>query len=413
MLAFLRLEVRWVGAGLLLTAFSGFGQTYFISLFNASLRSAFELSHGRIGLLYAAATLTSAFVLLEFGKIVDRRSTRTSALVATYGLAAACLMLALAPVWWALLPAFFGLRLFGQGLMSHVAMTATGRWFNAERGRAVSLVSLGYPLSEMALPAVTVLALSLLGWRETWVVAAIVLACLCAPAFWILLSSERAPAAARIAPGESPAPGKRQWRRSEVLSEPSFWLMLLGILAPAFMVTGLFFHHQNMLDVKGWPVGAFAFGFSLFALVSMAASLVAGALVDRFGARPLLPFYLLPMAVALFLPITFSGVWVVLALMALLGVMAGAAATLMGAIWPELYGVEHLGEIRALSFAAMVASSAASPFLIGVLIDLGVAITVQLAVMGGYALLASALMGLIQPRLAEIAADHATPQPAE
>ncbi|MEL6956930.1 MAG: hypothetical protein AAFO88_09835, partial [Pseudomonadota bacterium] len=124
-------------------------------------------------------------------------------------------------------------------------------------------------------------------------------------------------------------------------------------------------------------------------------------------------FSMLTMAIGLILTHSFDGVRLVYALSELRGLMGGGAGTIMGAIWPELYGTQYLGEIRALSFSAMVVSSAVSPVLIGYLIDAGIGFPLQLAVMGGYALLASALMGLIQPRLAEIAADHATPQPAE
>jgi len=37
--------------------------------------------------------------------------------------------------------AIYLLRLAGQGMMSHTAMTAMGRWFVAERGRAVAVTS--------------------------------------------------------------------------------------------------------------------------------------------------------------------------------------------------------------------------------------------------------------------------------
>ncbi|MEO0816090.1 MAG: MFS transporter [Pseudomonadota bacterium] len=415
MLSFLRREARWLIAGALLTAFSGFGQTYFVSLSNAALRDTFGLSHGRIGLIYALATLTSAFILLEFGKIVDRYATRTTALIVSVGLACACALLAAAPVWWVLFPAFLGLRLFGQGMMSHVAMTATGRWFEAQRGRAVSLVALGYPISEILLPPITVLAIAWVGWRGTWAIAAGFLLMVCVPLLYLLLSRERIPAGHTDAssPREHQDVAQPAWRRSDVLREPSFWAMLCGILAPAFMVTGLFFHHQHLLELKSWPQSAFALGFSVFAIVSVVTSLIVGALVDRFSTRAMLPYYLLPMALALVLPACLSGVWVVFAMMVLLGVMAGSAATIMGAIWPELYGTQYLGEIRALSFSAMVASSAASPLLIGVLIDRGIDFPLQLAVMGGYALLASGLMGLIQPRLSAVALGRVSPSLAD
>ncbi|MEM1104854.1 MAG: MFS transporter [Pseudomonadota bacterium] len=411
MLGFLRAEARWLSAGVLMTAASGFGQTYFVSLSNASLRNAFALSHGQIGFLYGAATLTSALALLEFGKLVDHASPRAAALASTVGLAIACLILAIAPSWWALLPAFLALRLFGQGMMSQVAMTATGRWFTRQRGRAVGVVSLGYPLSEVALPPLAVASIAALGWRETWVISAIVLAAVCAPALYALLGQDRAPTS-NDDPEGAVDQGCAAWRRGDVLREASFWWMLCGVLSPAFIVTGLFFHHQQLIELKGWSAATFAFGFSWFAIVGMVAALAAGAAIDRWSARALLPVYLMPMAVGLYLPLFFSGVWVVFVLMTLLGVMAGAAATVMGAIWPELYGVRHLGEVRALSFSAMVAASAASPALMGALSDLGVALTVQLAGLGAYALLASGLMQIIQPRLTAIATGARPPNSA-
>lgn len=405
MLSFLRAEARWVGAGMLLTGFSGFGQTYFISLSNPSLREAFSLSHGSIGLIYAAATLTSAFILLEFGKIVDRHSTRTSALIVVTGLAGACLLLAASQAWWMLFPAFLGLRLFGQGMMSQVAMTATGRWFEAQRGRAVSIVALGYPISEAILPAITVLSIAAIGWRQTWLVCAAALLLIALPVLAALLSRERVPKGDVKQPSATSkaTPARHHWRRGEVLGEWSFWAMLLGVLCPAFMMTGVFFHQLHLVEVKGWAAPVFATGFTVFALTAICSGLVTGALIDRSSTRAMLPFFLVPMACGLILAYALSGTWVIFAMMFLLGLTGGAASTVMGAIWPELYGTERLGEIRALSFSAMVTSSAVSPFLTGYLIDEGIAFPLQLAVMGGYALLASGVMGLIQPRLAAIA----------
>lgn len=414
MLTFLRAEARWIFAGFLLTAFSGFGQTYFVSLSNDALREMFSLSHGQIGLTYALATLTSAAILLEFGKIVDRVSTRTAALIVAGGLIAACLLMASVAAVWMLFFAYLGLRLFGQGMMSHVSMTATGRWFEAQRGRAVSLVSLGYPASEVALPPLAVAALLALGFRELWLLGAAALGLLAVPALFFLLARERTPKGTASDTDPLAPPEKASWRRGDALREPALWLLLSGVLCPAFMVTGLFFHQQHLVGVKDWTLPAFAAGFSAFAVTQIATALVAGALIDRFSARALLPCFLIPLALGLMLPAVFDGMWVIFALMVLIGVTGGTASTIMGAIWPELFGLRYLGEIRALTFSAMVASSAASPMLTGYLIDLGIGFPLQLAAMGLYALLASALMGLIQPRLAAIAHDRVRPlRPAE
>jgi hypothetical protein len=57
--------------------------------------------------------------------------------------------------------------------------------------------------------------------------------------------------------------------------------------------------------------------------------------------------------------------------MAGLGVSVGMGATVKPALWAELYGVEHLGAIKSLVGTLMVVSTAASPLLLGILLDRG------------------------------------------
>ncbi|MGI9262924.1 MAG: MFS transporter, partial [Woeseiaceae bacterium] len=71
MLEFLRRNFRWIAGGFMLTYFSGFGQTYFISASVAEWQAAFGLSHGEFGRLYMFATLASALCLPFVGRLVD------------------------------------------------------------------------------------------------------------------------------------------------------------------------------------------------------------------------------------------------------------------------------------------------------------------------------------------------------
>jgi len=63
MLAFITRNARWIAGGFLLTYFSSFGQTFFISASVAEGQKTFDLSHGQFGMLYMAATLASAICL--------------------------------------------------------------------------------------------------------------------------------------------------------------------------------------------------------------------------------------------------------------------------------------------------------------------------------------------------------------
>ncbi|MFP3853754.1 MAG: MFS transporter, partial [Anaerolineales bacterium] len=71
-LKFIADHKRLIGFGLLTATLSGFGQTFFIGLFNPNIREVFELSHGDIGLLYGGATLASAVLLTYAGRWYDR-----------------------------------------------------------------------------------------------------------------------------------------------------------------------------------------------------------------------------------------------------------------------------------------------------------------------------------------------------
>ena len=57
--------------GFIFTFFSSFGQSFFLGLFNPSIRNELEISHGQFGTIYAIATICSSIVLIWFGKKID------------------------------------------------------------------------------------------------------------------------------------------------------------------------------------------------------------------------------------------------------------------------------------------------------------------------------------------------------
>lgn len=398
----LRSEARWLAGGFLLTLSSGFGQTYFISLFAGYLKADLAITDGQFGLLYTLGTLGSAVMLTFAGKLADRLPVRWLGTGALVALALTSLGMAGVESLWALGLLLFGLRFFGQGMLTHVAMTAMGRWFNRKRGRAVAMAALGFPAAEALLPPAAVALAATIGWRETWVAGAAAVVVISIPALLWLVRRERQPATddpPHTAGAESAAHARRDWTRSDVLRSPLFYALMPGFLAPPLVVTGLFFNQVTIADSKGWPLAWFAAAFPLLALVHLVSALFAGYLIDRFSARRLLPVVLLPLAAASAL-VTFAGSpWVLPVFMALIGLTQGGSSTIQGALWPELYGTTHLGAIRAIVVAGIVFSSAVAPGAIGVLLDAGVALEAQLFVLSLYCVAAAVLMTVLQPAL--------------
>jgi MFS family permease len=393
MLKFMRANFRWIAGGFLLTYFSSFGQTYFISASIAEWQAAFDLSHGEFGRLYMFATLASALCLPFLGRLVDIFPAHRMIAFVVPTLAVATLMAGFANSVLILVVAIFLLRLFGQGMMTHIALTATGRWFSAERGRAISLVVLGHQGGEATLPlAFSVIAIAY-GYQVGWFAGAAALLLVGLPfAFWAY-HKPREPHT-RNASIDKPARLVRSWTRTEVMRDPVFWVLLTGVLAPAFVGTTIFYHQNYMTTLNDWPPQLFAMSLLVLSISTVVFALITGGLVDRFGASAILPYFLLPLAASC-IALAYSGpAYSLFGVMILLGISYGFSSTLFGSLWPEVYGTVYLGSIRAVTVSAAVFATAAGPGLTGTLIDRGVELPTQMLYIGAYCLLAAGAMSV-------------------
>ena len=385
---------QWILGGAVMTLATMPGQTTFIAQFNTALRETFGLSHGAFGGLYTIATLASATALIFAGSLADRISARRLAIACLAGLALTCVLMSSL---WHVAPLVVGLallRFFGQGMLFHIAMTVMSRWFNRFRGRALSLASLGYTVGEGMLPFAITLAILAMGWRNVWLVTGAVLVLVMVPLVAFLLrdppDGRRAMAAGRVNPDAME--GGRQtgagWTRRAVLRDPLFYALIPGIMGPPAIGTLFIFHQAHLNGLKGWDLTTFTAFFPFLSGTVAIMALVSGGLVDRFGAWRLMPVLLLPLGCASLVIATQGWFGIIPVFFVLMGMTTGMMSPVVGALWAELYGTTHLGAIRSLATAALVAASAVGPGLAGWLIDIGFALDLQ-----GYAYAAYCFAG--------------------
>ncbi len=343
------------------------------------------------------ATIASALTLPFLGRVLDRMPGWKVARFVIPALAMACLMLALAPNLFLLVAALYGLRLFGQGMLTHTAFTEIGRWFVASRGRATSLIVPGHQTGEAILPLCFVAISVTLGWQAGWLIAAALLMGVALPLILRLWQVERVPDSSD--PGLSAERLGADMTVSEVARDPAFYALLSGVLAPPFIGTTLFFHQDHLIELRGYGGLAFAASFPVMALTTAVFSLISGQLIDRYGAIRLLPFFLLPLAIASLAVGLLTPIWGIYVFMFLIGLSYGFTATLIGALWPEVYGIRNLGSVRAIAVAAMVGATAIGPGLTGYLIDSGVTLATQMVYMSAWCLLACGVLTATAPLL--------------
>lgn len=391
-LAFLRDNAPWLSAGVLLTFISSFGQTFFISIFAGEIMETFQISHGQWGGIYTLGTTASAIVMVWAGGLTDRFRVRALGGAVLLMLTGACLSMALNPVWWALPLVIFALRFTGQGMVSHIAVIAMGRWFVATRGKALSVATLGFALGEALLPLIFVSLMLVYDWRMLWVVAAVI-ALAGIPILLMLLRQERTPqsmAEFNQALGMS----ARHWTRNETFRHWLFWFMVPSLLGPSAFNTAFFFHQVHFAEIKGMAHVELVAMFPIFTLISIGAMILSGWALDKVGTARLMPWYQLPM-VAAFLIFAFAeGYAQILLGMFFLALTTGANTTLPTAFWAEFFGTRHLGSIKAMAAAVMVLGSAIGPGITGLGIDLGLGLEAQFVIIAGYFGFASAMMAI-------------------
>ncbi|MGK7295900.1 MAG: MFS transporter [Candidatus Wenzhouxiangella sp. M2_3B_020] len=358
---------------LLAALFSSVGQTFFIGLFGSDLRAEFGLSDAAFGALYSSATLVSGIGMFWLGALADHLSLRRAVAAVLAMLAFGAWLISSAQAAWILLPALFVVRLAGQGLMGHLGVVAAGRYAVKRKGRALAMVSYGFILGEACLPPLVALALEQYDWRVVWLSASIVIAAVGIPLMtWLARSLTGNPAADAERDAASTETSPVAWRRRSLFVHGPFLRVLLVVLVPPVLITAMFLHQGAIAERQGWTLLAVGRAFVGFAAAQALAAFAAGRLIDRFSARALLRFQLLPAAAGVLALGAFApgiSLWL---MFVGLGLTAGLNGVVASAIWVELYGTRQLGMIRGVYAALMVLSTALGPVLLGGLLDAGV-----------------------------------------
>lgn len=369
------------------------GQTYFISVFIGSIGESLGLGAAQMGSIYLIATLGAASLLPVTGHWLDRVDLRRYSAVVMAGLAVSCGVMAAVSGPVGLFAGFLLLRLTGQGLMTHVAVTSVARYFTDHRGRALSLVALGFPLAVGTTPAIAVMMIAALGWQLSYAAVGAAVLLIALPMLirliWRTPRFTRPPASETTGRPPRALDGLRIVVRTRF-----FWCALPVLIYMPFTSTALIFHIQAIAGMRGWSNELIAAGFTVFSIGLGGGLLLAGELVDRLGARIMLSLMNVPTLVGVVALGTVDSVLALTLFFSLMGVSSGLAQTVGAAVWVEVYGVARLATIRSFAVMMAVAGTALGPAAIGFMLDSGFSlamVSASLAAGGSAAALLAAL----------------------
>ena len=392
------LKFKVILFGFIFTFFSSFGQSYFLGLFNSSIREALSITHGQFGSIYASATLCSSLLLIWVGKKIDDVNIFKFAFFVIILLSFACFFFSKISSVFLLFIAIFLMRFSGQGMMSHTASTTISRYFTKTRGRALSISWFGLSSAEFIMPVLMVYLLTIIDWQNLWVIFSLTVLIVLPIASFFLIKNLNLDS--REASDEDKKDVEiKQWRRREVIKDYRFYIISSNMLAMPWIFTGFAVFQSFVQSSKGWGPYVIAQSFMSYSVLSVLTLFLSGYLIDKFTSRKLLIYMNIPLLLSVIVLFFFDTPFTAFIFLGLVGISNGFANILGSSTWAELYGVKYLGSIKALTTALMVFATAFGTALFGFLIDIGFTVEGIAVVSGTYIFISLILLFLVRNKL--------------
>jgi predicted MFS family arabinose efflux permease len=392
------LKFKVILFGFIFTFFSSFGQSYFLGLFNSSIREALSITHGQFGSIYASATLCSSLLLIWVGKKIDDVNIFKFAFFVIILLSFACFFFSRITSVFLLFIAIFLMRFSGQGMMSHTASTTISRYFTKTRGRALSISWFGLSSAEFVMPVLMVYLLTFIDWQNLWLIFSISVLIILPIASFLLIKNLNLNS--REANDENIKEVEiKQWKRREVIKDYRFYIISSNMLAMPWIFTGFAVFQSFVQTSKGWGPYVIAQSFMSYSVLSVLTLFLSGFLIDKFSSRKLLIYMNIPLLLSVIVLFFFDTPVTAFVFLGLVGISNGFANILGSSTWAELYGVKYLGSIKALTTALMVFATAFGTALFGYLIDIGFTVGDIAVVSGTYIFISLILLFLVRKKL--------------
>jgi len=362
---FLRGNFKKVSFGWLLTFLSSFGQTFLISLYVPEIVKAFAITEGTFGAIYAGCTVAASIIMLSVGHTVDHKPVKKVTAFTVLSLGLSSILLGLSYHVAVLFVALIGLRLCGQGLMSHISMTIISKYFDKNRGKALSISSLGYSMGEAIFPIIITSIIAFFDWRIAAIVSGVALLLyLIRLKFTNLIDFDK-----QLSAEGKPSTWSLLKDYKSVVFDKRFGIMMPASFILSFTNTAIFFYQYVFVEDKGWSPQLYATFFTVYAISRFLFSLLGGTWVDKFTAKKMFRLYLIPISLGLIPFALMNSIIGALLFLITAGITTGMAGTVKTSLIAEIYGTEKMGAIRSVFTMFMVISTALGPLLVGFMID--------------------------------------------
>jgi len=364
------------------------GQTMGVSVFTDHYIRDLSLTRVGVSGSYMVGTLASSLIIPFAGIFYDRKGARLTASLATFFLGIFLLLLSFSETIIGTITAnlpftpqvvtmivltmgFFGIRFFGQGVLTLVSRGMVARWFSSRRGLAVGLMGLVTAFGFSYAPQPLQHLIDSFGWSGALVALGTLLLVICLPLFLLTfrtdpascsMEMEQGMIARKQTKGTSMGDAAQQKDVAEARKEGRFWLILLIMGFSSLFTTAFTFHVVSIFSEYGQTAQEAVSIFLPISVISVIARFGGSYLSDRFPIKGLFVVFVLSLFLTSLSLIFFSIPLVRLLFLLPYGMASGLFGMLNIVTWPKLYGRKHIGAISGFAMAIIVAGSALGPW---------------------------------------------------
>lgn len=344
-------------------------------VFLGPIRAEFGWSQSEAFWAIFAVTLTSALLAPVVGGFVDRVGARRVILAS---FVCEALILASFSLQTTSLATFYlryiVLAILGLGT-THVAFARViSLWFDRRRGLALGIALAGIGVGGFLWPLLSQYLIQLYGWRNAYVVLALVIACVAIPLVaWVVRDTPEAlgqavdgDASPRAADAASPAAGVSLRQAARM---PLYWLMLGTFFLIGVSVQSVMLHIVPLLTGRDMPPMLAALAQSMLFGALVIGRLATGWLMDHFFApRVALAFLLAPITGIALLALGAGGTAAFAAAL-LVGLAAGAEVDVLAFLTGRYFGLKHFSSIYGTYFGTYSFGGGVGPLLTAAAVD--------------------------------------------
>ncbi len=366
------------------------GQTMGVSVFTENLLRDLEISRNHLSLAYLFGTIGSGLLITRAGKYYDQYGARVIGFIAGGILGVMLLFLTrvdklaaflsyhLSSVsielftFLLLIIGFWGIRFFGQGLMTMVSRNMVMKWFDKRRGFANGIMGIFVSFGFSYAPKLLNEMIEKFKWQGAWFLLAIILGF--GFVTFVLLFYRDNPLDCKCQPDGKlikkpildgpPSLPPVDYTLQEAKNTRAFWIFTFAMALNALYISGLIFHVVSVFGSAGYSSQEAINIFLPASVIAIIFQFLGGWISDYIKLKYLLLVYMLAMIATTtglyFLRAGQFPYWMVVTGN---GISWGMYVLISAVTWPRFFGLKNLGAISGFSLSWIVIGSALGPYL--------------------------------------------------